>query len=239
MALKPTQPARNEISCIHCNLENICLPRGLSKREIDRISQIVKGKKTLYRGDFIFRQGDYFQGIAAIKAGSAKLVSTDTHGNEHILNMLLPGELLGFDGLGNDRHHCSAIALETTRYCLMPAADMEQLFLHVPGLTRELFRHAGEIINFDEMQRLMHTRPAEERLAYFLISLSNRLYQRGFSPAAFSVPMTRQEIGDHLGLALETVCRLLKKFQNQKLITVRNRQIEIINPDGLKALLKV
>lgn len=228
----------NRVSCDNCSLDNICLPRGLSQAEITNISNVVKARKTLQRGDFIYREGDSFNGILAIKSGSAKLVANDAHGNEHILNILLPGELLGFDGLSNEKHGCAAIALETMTFCMLPANSMDELFHNLPSLTRELFRHTGEKMLEDKNQLVLSKRPAEERLAYFLISLSTRLKRRGFSSSEFKLSLTRQEIGNHLGLALETVSRLLKKFQDDKLITVQNRFICIKDLPALQKLLE-
>jgi len=210
----------------------------LSQTEIDNISQVVKARKTLQRGDFLYREGDHLKGILAIKSGSAKLVANDNHGNEHILNILLPGELLGFDGLSREKHGCAAIALETMTFCILPANSMDQLFQNVPSLTRELFRHSGEKMLEDKNLLVLSKRPAEERLAYFLISLSERLERRGFSSLEFKLSLTRQEIGNHLGLALETVSRLLKKFQDDELIEVQNRFIKIKNLSSLKNLLQ-
>ena len=230
--------SHSQVICSNCGLDNICLPRGLSQAEIDNISKVVKAKKTIQRGDFIYREGDNFKGILAIKSGSAKLIANDSHGNEHILNILLPGELLGFDGLSTEKHGCAAIALETMTFCILPADSMDQLFQNVPSLTRELFRHSGEKMLEDKNQLVLSKRPAEERLAYFLISLSERLKRRGFSSSEFKLSLTRQEIGNHLGLALETVSRLLKKFQDEGLIAVQNRFIQIRDINSLKALLQ-
>ncbi|MDD2760436.1 MAG: helix-turn-helix domain-containing protein [Methylomonas sp.] len=230
--------SHNQVICSNCGLDNICLPRGLSQAEIDNISKVVKAKKTIQRGDFIYREGDNFKGILAIKSGSAKLIANDSHGNEHILNILLPGELLGFDGLSTEKHGCAAIALETMTFCILPADSMDQLFQNVPSLTRELFRHSGEKMLEDKNQLVLSKRPAEERLAYFLISLSERLKRRGFSSSEFKLSLTRQEIGNHLGLALETVSRLLKKFQDDGLIMVQNRFIQIKDIMSLRALLQ-
>ena len=229
---------QNQVICSNCGLDNICLPRGLTQTEIDNISKVIKAKKTLQRGDFIYREGDSFKGILAIKSGSAKLIANDSHGNEHILNILLPGELLGFDGLSTEKHGCAAIALETMTFCILPADSMDGLFQNLPSLTRELFRHSGEKMLEDKNQLVLSKRPAEERLAYFLISLSERLKRRGFSSSEFKLSLTRQEIGNHLGLALETVSRLLKKFQDDGLIAVQNRFIQIKDINSLKSLLQ-
>ncbi|MBS3965003.1 MAG: helix-turn-helix domain-containing protein [Methylomonas sp.] len=228
----------SQVSCSHCSLDSLCLPRGLSQSEINDISKVVKAHKTLQRGDFIYHEGDRFRGILAIKSGSAKLVANDAHGNEHIISILLPGELLGFDGLSTEHHGCAAIALETMMFCILPADSLEHLFQTLPGLTRELFRHTGEKFLEDRNQRVLSKRPAEERLAYFLISLSERLHRRGFSASEFKLSLTRQEIGNHLGLALETVSRLLKKFQDDGLIGVRHRFITLRNPSALRNILQ-
>ncbi|WP_347986817.1 helix-turn-helix domain-containing protein [Methylomonas sp. AM2-LC] len=234
------QPVKNnQVNCNNCSLDNICLPRGLSQTEINDISEVIKARKVLQRGEFIYHEGDNFKGLLAIKSGSAKLVANDQHGNEHILNILLPGELLGFDGLAEEKHSCAAIALETTSFCVLPAESMNELFQNVPSLTREIFRHTGEKMTEDKNQLILSKRPAEERLAYFLISLSERLKRRGFSASEFKLSLTRQEIGNHLGLALETVSRLLKKFQDEQLILVQNRFITITDQSALKKLLQV
>jgi len=226
----------NPVTCNNCSLDNICFPRGLSEDEVNHISQIIKSKKTLQRGEYIFREQSDFKGVLAIKSGSAKLVTDDYHGNEHILNVLLPGELLGFDGISNNKYRCSAVALETLSFCELPAQNMDDLFKNVPSLAKELFRHSSEKMNADKEFIVLSKRPAEEKLAYFLISLSDRLKKRGFSASEFTLSLTRQEIGNHLGLALETVSRLFKKFDKAGLITVKSKQIEIKDIARLRAI---
>jgi CRP/FNR family transcriptional regulator len=125
-----------QVSCSNCSLDAICLPRGLSDKEIESLTEVVKRKKTLQRGEYIYREGSPFKGILAVKSGTAKLVKDDPHGNEHIINILLPGELLGFDGLHDNRHSCSAIALETMSFCELPSDKLESLCLKVPSLMK-------------------------------------------------------------------------------------------------------
>lgn len=227
---------KKHVTCKNCSLDKFCFPRGLSEDEIDHISQIIKVKKTLQRGEHIFLEESNFRGILAIKSGTAKLVTNDYHGNEHILNILLPGELLGFDGLHSDKYRCSAIALETLSFCELPAQSMDELFIKVPTLTKELFRHSSEKINESRDFITLNKRPAEERLAFFLISLSDRLQKRGLSASEFTLSLTRQEIGNHLGLALETVSRLFKKFDQDNLINVKSKHVEIIDIPRLRAI---
>ncbi len=227
---------QNNVNCKNCSLDNICFPRGLSQEEINSINQIIRPKQTLHRGEYIFRGGENFKGVLAIKSGTAKQVSNDFDGNEHILNILLPGELLGFDGFINNKYHYSAIALETLSYCVLPAQSMDDIFYKVPTLSKELFRHSCERINDYKEFYVLGKRPAGERLAHFLISLSDRLQKRGFSASKFTLSLTRQEMGNHLGLALETVSRLLKKFQLENLISCKSKHIEILDIPRLRAI---
>ncbi len=223
-----------QVTCNNCSLDTICLPRGLTKDEVEDIDVVIKRKKTLQRGEYIYREGDELKSLLAIKSGTAKLISNDERGNEHIIDVLLPGELLGFDGLYNNKHTCSVIALETLSLCELPVTDLEGLAKLIPGLMRELFLHAGEKINEDRNKIILKNIPAEERLAYFLLNLSKRYKKRGFSETEFTLTLTRQEIGTHLGIALETVSRLLKKLKDSKIIDVEKRNIRIIDLEALK-----
>ncbi|MCH9698093.1 MAG: helix-turn-helix domain-containing protein [Gammaproteobacteria bacterium] len=221
-----------KISCSQCSLGDICIPRGLSKTEVKTLSDVVKQKTILYQNEYIYRQGDKFKGIFAIQTGMAKLVTIDPNGDEHILSILLPGELLGFDGLG-DTHSCSAIALNTINVCELPRNRIEQACHKVPNLTYELFRHSSDILNDTQTHLVTAKLSGEQKIAKFMLDLSNRLQARGFSKSEFRLPLTRNEIGNHLGLAIETVSRLLKQLQQKKLLDIQLREVTILDYDGL------
>lgn len=224
------------VTCQNCSLTSLCIPRGLAKEDIEHLGQVVNRKKTLQRGEYLYHKGDPFRGIIAIKAGSAKTAVYDGHGNEYITGLLLPGELLGFDALASEHHTCSAIALETLSYCELPAEQLDELCGQVPNLLRELFRHAGARLDQETEQAVTHKQPADQRVAAFLLNLSDRLELRGFSPLVFRLSLTRQEIGNYLGLALETVSRTLRGFQDADLISVENKEVRIVNREGLRYL---
>lgn len=225
-----------KVSCTNCSLDEICLPRGLSQQEVENLSIEVKNNITVQKGEYIYRQGDEFNMIVAIKSGSAKLVSCDDQGNEHIISVLLPGELIGFEGLFQNKYNCSAIALENLSYCVLPADKFDALCIEVPGIARELLKHSGEAIKQSQSQIMASKSSAEEKLAKFLINLSDRLHKRGYSAVQFNITLTRQEIGDHLGLTLETVSRTLKQFQNDDILNVQRKYIEIKDLQGLRKI---
>jgi len=155
-----------KISCNHCNLGDVCIPRGLAKEGVNTLSGVVKQKSILYQDELIYRQGDDFKGIFAIQSGMAKLVTDDLTGNEHILSILLPGELLGFDGL-NDKHSCSAIALNTVSFCELPKDRIDELCSQVPNLAHELFRHSSDILNESQARVISTKLSGEKKWLYF------------------------------------------------------------------------
>ncbi len=223
-----------QVTCQNCSLTTLCIPRGLAPDDIEHISRIVSRKKTLQRGEHLFHKGERFRGIIAIKGGTAKTMTYDSHGNEYITGFWLPGELLGFDALASDLHKCSAVALETLSYCELPADQLDELCRKVPNLLRELFRHASTRLEEETEQVIVNKQPAEERVASFLLNLSDRLKSRGFSPIDFRLSLNREEIGNFLGLALETVSRTLRGFQDGGLIAVQHKQVRINDLDGLR-----
>lgn len=223
-----------QVTCKNCCLSELCIPRGLSHRDIERISDIVNRRKVLSKGDYLYRQGEPFRGILAIKTGTVKLVSLSPDGEEFITGYLLPGELLGFDGLADERHAYSAVALQTLSICEMPAHELDGLCLEVPNLLRELFRHAGRSLATETGRHMLRSRPSEERVAAFLVDLSDRLNQRGFSGLEVRLGLSREEIGNYLGLALGTVSRTLNKLETLGLIEVNNKLIRISDKDRLR-----
>ena len=221
------------VNCNNCNLDDICIPRGLDEPDIKELSSLVQSKRIFSKGEFIYRQGDDFKGIFAIQSGTAKLVIYDISGKEHILNILLSGELFGFDGI-NDKHTCSAIALNTISFCTLPKDQIQLVCQKIPNFFREIFRHSGEKLNSSQERLILNKHSAKIRLASFLIDLSERLKNRGFSASDFSLPLSREEIGNYLGLTIETVSRLFKQFQTKNLIKVHQKQVNIIDLEGLK-----
>jgi len=225
-----------QIPCQNCSLSDLCIPRGLSQHDVERISNIVARKKVLQKGDYLYRQGDKFRGIFAIKAGTAKLLSLDFEGNEFITGYYLPGELLGFDGLANEHHICSAVALETLTFCELAAEQIDTLCLEVPNLFRQLFRHVGKTLTMETNHFMLSQRGAEDRVVSFLLDLSDRLSSRGVSGLEIKLTLSRAEIGKYLGLTLETVSRILKSLEANGLVNVKAKSIQILDKDKLRAM---
>lgn len=224
------------VGCKECSLSELCLPRGLAPAELEQLDSIVRRTRPLRRGQHVFRIGDHMRALYAVRSGSVKAYVPVEDGEEQVLGFFLPGELLGLDAIEDSTHACSALALETTSLCELPFETLEHLCQNVSGLQRQMNRLAAREISRDHaMLLLLGKRSAEQRLAAFLLNLSERFAYRGFSPHAFNLRMSRRDIGNYLGLALETVSRLFARFQDEGLLTVDRRLVQINDLERLRA----
>lgn len=195
---------------------------------------MIERKRPYQRGDTLFRAGQPLQSLFAVRSGSIKVYTLDNNGDMQITAFHLPGDLVGFEAIGSGIHHGYAEAMETSMVCEIPFSHLETLSGHVPALRRQIMRLMSDEITTDKrMLTLLNTRTAEQRLATFLIDLSTRFQTRGLSSKEFRLTMTRAEIGNYLGLTVETVSRLLGKFQKSGFIAVDGRLITLLEQTNL------
>jgi CRP/FNR family transcriptional regulator len=224
-------------ACASCNLREICLPAGLSHDEIDKLDHLVYVRRKLKRGDALYRAGTAFDAIYAVRIGFFKTRVTTQDGRDQVTGFSMAGEILGMDGISHDEHTCDAIALEDSEICTIPYSHLEKLSIEVPSLQRHFHKvMSREIVRENGVMMLLGVMRAEERLAAFLLNLSQRLNARGYSPLEFNLRMTREEIGSYLGMKLETVSRSFSKFQAEGLIAVDQKYIRLQNIDGLREI---
>jgi len=225
-------------ACSQCNLRELCLPFGLSEAEVDRLENLVSQRRKLKRGQHLYRAGDQFESIYAVKSGFFKTDVLTEDGRDQVTGFQMAGEILGMDGISTDLHTCNAVALEDSEVCLIPFAEMESLSSEIRTLQSHFHKvMSREIVRDHGVMMLLGSMRAEERLATFLLNLSQRFTARGYSPAEFHLRMTREEIGSYLGLKLETVSRAFSRFQDEGLISVQQKHIRILNTPGLKSML--
>lgn len=232
------QITRAPISCKNCCLAEFCLPTGLTATELDKLVTIITRSPSLPRGKHLFELGDPITSLYAVRSGSVKVYIRTDFGEEQVLGFILPGEFLGFDGIEGEHHTCAAITLETTTVCELPYDSLEELCHVAPGIDSHLHRLIGKEITVDhEMLVLLGKKSAEERLATFLLSLSARFKRRGFSEREFNLSMSRHDISNHLGVAVETVSRLFARFQEDGLLRVNRRYVQILDITRLRNVL--
>jgi CRP/FNR family transcriptional regulator, anaerobic regulatory protein len=226
-----------KVACSSCNLRELCLPVGLSRDDLEKMDALVATRRAVPRGETLFRSGDAFQSLYAVRTGFFKTCVSSEDGRDQVTGFQMAGELLGLDGISNDRHSCDAVALEDSQVCVIPFADLEELAREFTDLQRQFNKiMSREIVRDHGVMLLLGSMRAEERLAAFLLNLTQRLQARGFSPSSLILRMTREEIGSYLGLKLETVSRTFSKFQDEGLLEVKQRQIRILNQGGLHQL---
>lgn len=232
-------PPAAQVRCSRCKLRENCLPVGLADDELKQTDdRLVTVRRKVALGEALFHAGDRFDALFEIWTGFFKTVITTNQGREQVTGFQMTGELIGLDGIDLGLHTVDVIALEDSQVCVIPYGALETLGREVPALQRQLHRlMSREIVNDHSVMLRLGSMYAEERVAAFLINLTDRLRVRGFSASAVVLRMSREEIGSYLGLTLETVSRTFSKLQASGLLFVRQRQIQITDPAGLRHLL--
>ncbi len=225
-------------ACSNCNLHELCLPLGLTHTEMQRLDDLVAARRRVKRGEHLYRAGQAFDTIYAIRSGFFKTDVLMEDGRDQVTGFQMTGELLGLDGISTESHTCNALALEDSEVCVIPFSHLESLSREIPNLQKHFHKvMSREIVRDHGVMLLLGTMRAEERLAAFLLNLSQRFTARGFSHAEFYLRMTREEIGSYLGLKFETVSRAFSRFQDEGLVAVQQKHIRILNIPGLKKVM--
>ena len=228
-----------KVACSNCNLRELCLPVGLSAEDVERLDHVVADRKIrATRGRAVSLRRP-LRSLYAVRTGYFKTIVASDDGHDQVTGFQMAGELLGLDGISQDRHACDAIALEDSQVCRIPFSRLEELSREFGELQRQFHKiMSREIVRDQGVMLLLGSMRAEARLAAFLLNLTQRLRARGFSASALILRMTREEIGSYLGLKLETVSRTFSKFQEDALLEVKQRHIRILDEGGLRQLLE-
>jgi CRP/FNR family transcriptional regulator len=223
--------------CSKCSIQMLCLPAAIHAEDFESLNTIVQKRRPLKRGNVLFSTGQKLDCIYVAREGAFKTVIYNSDGDSHVVGFHLPGEILGLDALGTSYHTCEAIALTLADVCEIPMADLERVAGHLPSLQHQLLKNIGQSMNRDQKHiELLSTRNAHERMAIFLHHLAERYQALGRSGQRFMIPMSREDIGSFLGLVIETVSRTLSKMQDEGLIAVNGREVQILNKEKLFGL---
>ncbi|MDK4574956.1 fumarate/nitrate reduction transcriptional regulator Fnr [Kingella kingae] len=223
--------------CSNCSLKELCLPLGLNAEEFEQVDAVIQQSKRLKKGEYLFHAGENFSSLFAIRTGFFKTAVSTQDGRDQVTGFFMSGELMGMDGIGEGNYTCDAVALEDSEVCELPFSRIDELSKHLPRLNLHFFRlMSREIVRDQNVMLLLGNMRAEERLAAFLLNLSDRLHHRGFAANDFILRMSREEMGSYLGLKLETVSRTLSRFNQEGWISVEHKHIQILRPDILQNL---
>jgi len=227
----------NAARCSNCALRRLCMPTDLSTGDFGRLDAIITSTRNIKKGESLYRTGNDFQSIYAVRAGSFKTVVMHRSGREQVTGFHIAGEPLGLDGIYGGSHTCDAIALEDSSVCIIPFQLLEVLCRELKVMQHHVHKlMSGEIVRESGLMMMLGNMSAEERVAAFLVNMSSRLAARGYSASEFHLRMTRDEIGSYLGMKLETVSRMFSKFHRDGLIETHGKQVCILDLEGLRSV---
>ena len=230
-------PSSIKVACSNCNLRELCMPVGLSEQDMTRIDEVVATRRKVQRGENLFRNGDKFNSLFAIRTGFFKTCVSSEDGRDQVTGFQMAGEIIGLDGIVSDHHTCDAVALEDAEVCVMPFDRIEELSREIKGLQHHVHKiMSREIVREHGVMLLLGSMRAEERLAAFLLNLVQRLHARGFSQSELILRMTGEEIGSFLSLKLETVSRTFSKFVEDGIVEVKQRYVHILDTEALRQI---
>lgn len=219
-----------DVSCKACSLIDLCVSSGLDDAELAKLDEVIETKAQYEAAEYLYHAGDEVEGIFAVRSGMVKTFISNENGAEQITGFYLPGELVGLDGLGSEHHACNAVALGTTTVCRLRSAQFDWAVENIPGMRNQLFRMIGTEFNHEQKMLLaLGQMKADERLATFLLSLSERFKRRGFSSLEFFLSMPRHDLANYLGLAPETLSRVFSKMQDNGILHVEGRNVRILD----------
>lgn len=221
-------------SCSRCTLRELCLPAGIGAAGLEQLDNIIKRRRTFTRHEHVFTAAAPVKALYVPREGAFKTVVLAEDGERQVVGFHLPGEVMGLDALGTGYHRCEAEALEPSLVCEVPLEDMEMIAAQVPALQRQLLGLIGRSMGRDQDHfEMMGRRVASDRVLFFLHSLAGRYRALGHPEGVLTLPMSREDIANYLGLVLETVSRSFSHLQKQGLITVRGRNVRILDPARL------
>ena len=228
------------INCGSCRLSTLCLPLALNSDDVERLDNIIQRGKPLQKGEHLYQEGGAFNSVYAVRSGAIKAYHVTDDGREQVTGFYFPGEILGMDGIAKNAHSCSARALETSAVCEIPFSSLQDLSVQMPQLQRHFFQlMSREITEDQQLITLLSKNTAEERIAALMLSISARNARRKLSSTRFRLPMSRIDIGNYLGLTVETVSRVFSRLQKLEILEVSNKEISILDIAGLQDIANV
>lgn len=239
--LPPRRVAEPEIcspvACKDCGIYGLCREANGPNVDLRLLETIVRNRKIFKRGELLYRIGEPLRAVYAIRCGSIKSYVLTNDGRVQITGFHITGEVLGLGALAANQYMSEARALETTMVCEVPIDVLEEYSAEVPSLRQQMLNILSqEILDNQELMLLLGKKNSDERLATFLLSLSRRFQRRSYSPSLFNLSMSRSDIGNYLGMAEETVCRVFTRFQDDGLLVTERRQVQLLDQERLSSI---
>ena len=199
-------------------------------------------RRLVHAGDTIYQAGQAFENLHILSTGCAKIVSLSADGREQVVGFKFKGDWMGFDGIADGCHRCDAIAMDTGEVWTIGYDALLAGCAKAPARLKLL--HAAmshEIAHDRDSLMSVCTLPAEARVADFLLQWVESMAKRGLRTDAITLKMTRAEIGNYLGMALETVSRTLSRLARENIIDFvekGRRDLRIADPQALQGFVR-
>jgi CRP/FNR family transcriptional regulator len=223
--------------CSTCMMGHVCLPTGMPAHEIEQLDALVTERIRVEKGQPLYRHNEHLNALFGLRSGSIKTLLEEANGSQQITGFFLPGEIVGLDGMIEGRHSSSAIAMEDSEVCVVRLQDIDEISRFVPSLQHQVRRlMSKEIARSHQVLLALGSMRSEQRLVAFLSNLSQRLTILGYSPTDFMMRMSREEIGNYLGLTIETISRLFSRFARDGIIKINQREVKIVDMKALNEL---
>ena len=227
----------HRVACQDCSLYRLCLPLGLQNSDLQELDKIIKRSSSFKRAQTLFSLDNDFKSLYVVRSGSFKTTISAANGREQVTGFYFPGEFIGLDAIHENSYRSNALALETSSVCELPYENLQEIGKQMPQLQLQLLTRLSKELSSDKsLMLLLGKKTADEKLATFLLSLSKRFRDRGFSATDFQLSMSRGDIANHLGLAVETVSRVMSRFQDEGLVSIDGKAISLLKMDELEAL---
>lgn len=223
------------VSCANCGLQKICFANGLLDSDLGQLDELVDRKPSLLKGEVLFRAGEKFSSLFAIRAGAIKVFSYDQNNVEIIHGFYLPGDIVGMDSLAYPDYQFNAVALDVTTVCEIPYGQLTELANHVPNLHLQIFNlMSQEIVNNRFYTSLLTQKTAEQRLAHFVLMMSSKYKSRGYLHTKFRLNILHRDVANYLNLTPETVSRILARFNKEEIVSWKKKEISILDEARLR-----
>mgnify|MGYP000435621935 CR=1 FL=1 len=225
------------VACQDCSLYRLCLPLGLHNNELVKLDKIINRSQNYKRREDLFSENAPFKSLFVVRSGSFKTTISASNGREQVTGFYFPGEFIGLDAIHQESYKSTAKALESSSVCEVPYENLQEIGREIPQLQVQLLTRLSKELSGDKsLMLLLGKKTSEEKLATYLLSLSKRFHDRGFSATEFHLSMSRSDIANHLGLAVETISRIFSRFQDDGLVGIAGKNISLLEMDKLKQL---
>lgn len=228
---------QHKVACEECSLYRLCLPLGLNTDDLEKLDKIISRSEIYSRNQPLFSINSDFEALYVVRSGSFKTITSLTNGREQVTGFYFPGEFIGLDAIHEQSYQSTARAMESSTVCALPYENLQEIGSQIPQLQMQLMSRLSKELSTDKnLMMSLGKKTAEEKLATFLLSLAKRFKERGFSQTGFQLTMSRADIANHLGLAVETVSRLFTRFNDEGHIALSGKSIQLLDVDALEGL---